>query len=332
VIETEAVRGLWGVSPTSVERLGGTNNLSWRIESAREAYVLRVYQNEGNLPHVAYEHDLLLRLAGMGLSFAVPAPIRSRRDLTLEPVDLGDGRAFASLFHLIPGRHPMPGDPAEAGLAGAALGELDAALSTVDLPAGDAFFATHAHLERIHPLVPDPVDAVLTFEVSPDVREPFARLVERAQVVGQALYRRLPSQVIHADIARSNTLIDSGKVSGILDFEFAGPDLRVLDPAVGVHVFSADWSARSFSVDLTVARTFAQGYREWVNLSEEEICAVPELLRLRSAVSVIHRLGRKRAGLASNDDVGSRMREALRMDAWLKENQGPFLEAIASAE
>ena len=34
-------------TPTSVERMGGTNNLSWRVETSGGQYILRLYQNEG---------------------------------------------------------------------------------------------------------------------------------------------------------------------------------------------------------------------------------------------------------------------------------------------
>ena len=51
-------------------------------------------------------------------------------------------------------------------------------------------------------------------------------------------------------------------------------------------------------------------------------------LRLRSAVSVIHRLGRWKAGLASIEDVASRMREGLRMDEWFRAHADELLRAI----
>jgi Ser/Thr protein kinase RdoA (MazF antagonist) len=308
--------------------MGGTNNLSWRVDTADASYMLRLYQNEGNLTHVTFEHVLLARLSRMGLSFQVPAPVPSHHVRTLQRTR-GSGRAaaHASLFPVIPGRHPRPESVEETRASGRALGELDAALAKLSGDPGDPVFPLHAHLERIHPHVPSPTDAIRELEADDELRAGFARMVRGAQDAAPGLYTGLPVQIVHNDIARSNTLVDGERVTGILDFEFSGPDLRVFDLAVGVLMFGADWSAGGFGFELPLVRAFAGGYAAWVQLSPAEIAAVPDVLRLRSAVSVMHRLGRYRAGLASLDDVTSRMREGLRMDAWFREHTDELLNA-----
>jgi homoserine kinase type II len=333
VIDPRTALGLWDIAPpASIEPMGGTNNRSWRVETAGGAYILRAHQNEGNLAHVSYEHVLLARLARRGLSFRVPVPLPSRAGRTLQPIS-GDeaSTTYLSLFPVIPGRHPQAGSVDEARTAGAAVGELDAALAPFSLDPGDPVVLTHAHLDRIHPLVPSALDAIRELETAEELRAPFGRMVERAQCTAAGMYALLPLQIVHNDIARSNMLIEEGLVTGVLDFEFAGPDLRILDLAVGVLTFGADWSAGSFRFDLALVAAFAGGYGAWVRPTPEEVEAIPDVLRLRSAVSVIHRLGRYRAGLAVLDDVTSRMREGLRMDAWLDEHRAELLHAVAAA-
>lgn len=52
----------------------------------------------------------------------------------------------------------------------------------------------------------------------------------RAQV--PLLYRTLPLQVIHGDFINRNALMQQGRITGALDFEFCARDLRALDLAI----------------------------------------------------------------------------------------------------
>jgi Ser/Thr protein kinase RdoA (MazF antagonist) len=51
-----------------------------------------------------------------------------------------------------------------------------------------------------------------------------------------ALDGTLPTQLIHADLHFDNVLTDplTGKVTGLLDFEFACVDWRAMEPAVSL--------------------------------------------------------------------------------------------------
>jgi len=42
-------------------------------------------------------------------------------------------------------------------------------------------------------------------------------------------------KVIHGDFTPSNTLHAGGRLTGIIDFEFAGPDARAMDVASGLY-------------------------------------------------------------------------------------------------
>jgi len=61
----------------------GTNNKSWRVETARtrivvDAYVLRVYRNAVTPQRITFEHRILQQRSLAALDFAVPEPLPTR--------------------------------------------------------------------------------------------------------------------------------------------------------------------------------------------------------------------------------------------------------------
>jgi Ser/Thr protein kinase RdoA (MazF antagonist) len=319
----------WGIAePITVERLGGSNNTSWRLGTASGEYVLRLYGNLGNLPHVRFEHAVLRQLGRIPLSFEVPVPLPSVDGDTLVPVELGGERQFASLFALIPGEHPRDwSNRARLGAAGAALGELDRALAALR-SMEEASLPLYRDLDRIHSAVPDPESAVAALPIDPAQADAFVASLGRARESVDRLYEALPHQVIHSDIDGSNMLYTGDRVSGILDFEFASFDLRAMDLTVAVVQMAGDGDG----LDMDRVRVLAGAYRTEMALLPAEIAAVPDLIRLRGAVTVIHRLGRWRVGLSPLGAVEGRIRHQLAMEEWLDRNGGTLVATVSSSE
>jgi homoserine kinase type II len=312
------------------ERLGGSNNESWRIETPDRAYVLRLYRNSGNLPHVAFEHVLLRRLALMSLSFEVPLPLMSREGRALERLKLYDVPVPVSLFGVIPGEHPAHwNDEGRARAAGAALGELDAALARVEMPPGMESLPTYADLDRIHPAVHDPESDLVALPIERSLLDAFGTYLARTRETLPRLYGPLPQQIIHSDLGGSNLLLVGDRVSGVLDFEFASLDLRAMDLAVAIGLMGP--VPDHYALDLNVVRTLAAGYGEWIQLTPEEIAVVPDLLRLRGAVTTVHRLGRWKEGLSFSHAVETRIRANLALMEWVDAHRGALIDALSGA-
>ena len=84
-------------------------------------------------------------------------------------------------------------------------------------------------------------------------------------------YSGLPRGVIHADLFRDNVLwTENGRLSGVLDFYFAGEDCLLFDLAVVANDWCADVASR--------AQLFA-GYRSQRSLEATEIKAWPMICR-----------------------------------------------------
>lgn len=315
----------------------GTNNLSWRIESAGGAYILRIYQNTGDPGRIFDEHTLLRRLQEAGLSFAVPTPVPNLAGETLIPLPeqspprQGAKDAWAALFPLIPGRHAQAGNVDEVRAAGAALGELDAALAAIPLDLMASAPPTYGDLEHIHPLAPDPLGLLDSLGLDDRQRESIHHLWVTTHAALPALYGALPRQVIHSDFGRSNMLVADGRVSGILDFEFAAPDLRAMDVAIGLYHCACTVAGGRFAVRWDLVEAFAAAYATRVSLTAAEVEALPALLRLRRLVALIHRIGRWKQGLADTPAVYEHLEDTLRLHEWLTTHDGELVASVRAA-
>lgn len=289
----------WGLpAPEHVRRPErGTNNLVWLID---ESYVLRVYLNL-DVARIEAELRLLTALrARGGLPFAVPEPIA---DLTGRTVPTHDGPAV--LFPYLAGR---PGDRtnlSDIELAGEALGQLDIALA--ELPDKLAPVDWRVCLDGVHPAVPSVADLCVELDALLPNHDGVRCLREGAATVDADYLRlvgELPAQITHGDLATSNILIAAdGQVSGVLDFEVTGVDIRVNDIVAGLAM-AVDWGTGRQEAQRAA---FERGYQHVIELESAELAAIPLLLHRRTLGSLIWRAGRWRLGLSDLDDVRDRL-------------------------
>jgi len=127
---------------------------------------------------------------------------------------------------------------------------------------------------------------------------------------------RLEHPAHPCDFYPTNTLVDTGAVSGILDFEFSGTGHRAMDFAIGLAAFSTRNWVEGCSWPLVDA--FAEGYLGRTPLTDGELTATPTLLLMREVASLIHWLGRMEQGLATLEDIHSRVHRLLSLDRWLE--------------
>lgn len=293
----------------------GNNNRTYAVTTPTRRYILRIYQRSAALAWVRYEHTLLTRLAQWGLPFAIPVPIVAHTGTTLLPVPDTDV-TLAALFHRLPGQPPDGAALAQSRRCGAALAELDRALGQLTIPSPPTPCPPFGALAQVHPSVPNLFEMLEQVPLDPGQRAQLRRAIGDVVAALPALYRSLPQQLVHRDFDASNVLMTGDQVVGVLDFEFAGPDLRAFDLARSLSLFtSSPWSIPD-GWRRVVA--FSSGYREQLALTSGEIDALPELMQLYRTWSLIHREGRRRQGLASAGDVRARALGLLRQDAWLR--------------
>jgi homoserine kinase type II len=291
----------------------GINNTSFLVEAGSGTFVLKRYLDAGVPQRVRFEHALLSALATHALPFAVPVPVRSRSGESIVVVEGGS----IALFPLILGHSPEHGDVAIAGPCGRALAALDATFAQLTLEPAISVSVVFGRLATVHPDVPNVPAAVHRHFHDRDEAKQLAALLERADREWARTTSGWPHQLIHGDYFPPNVLVEEGKVSGILDFEFSGLGHRAMDFTVGLRAFSVlnrDWDA---GPAWPLVDAFATGYLGTLPLTKDELDAVPDLFRMWEASKFVHWLGRLELGLASFDDISERADRLRALNRWL---------------
>lgn len=310
------IAGPWHLSPLS----GGTNNLVWRAEAADgENYVLRVFSDLTRLPRLRYEAALLLALSNADLPFLLPVPIMTHNGESIAFLEQKAGtQAFATLSPLLPGVRPDRNDLSLAPPAGAAMAVLDnalAALPEIAAPAGFEPTFSFGGLVHGYAPVPDPLAAVERLPVERDkvqqIQDILASVIEKVP----DLYARLPQQLLHLDYDPANIFMQGDRVTAVFDFEFAGIDLRVMELCVALSWWPVNLMGTGKEWEMMDA--FAAAYTANFPLSEEELRAIPDMLRLRDAGSLVHRMARYFAGRETDTTMQQRVEHSLWREAWL---------------
>ena len=295
---------------TAASSAEGYQNTTLFVSCASGDYVLKIYSNVAELGHRRFEHELLAwLLAHAELPFMVPRPVLDAEGDTLRFLH---GRP-AALFARIDGEALPKDGGAYVRPAAAALARLDAVMAELDhFDHRPPRF--EGDLGGVHPLVDDIDGAVEDSGLDAPQATLLHRALERASELAAPVYASLPRQVIHGDFAFGNTLVKDGVVSGLLDFEHAGIDVRAIDLAAALYRFPAHEDA------LGECERFGRAYCAVLPLDVTEVAALPALLLVRSGVFVAHWVGRYRAGLATIDEVRPRATRALFTADWVEEN------------
>ena len=312
-----AITAAWSLrEPVSVvPATSGTQNQTWRVVSGSGSFFLRVYRNTDDVRRVRYEHAVLKRLAARPLSFRVAAPIPVGSGETF--VSVGD--ALAALFPALEGDSVDRSNPAHARACGVALGELHAALREIDVGLSEWF--RYGDLEHIHPRVPEPWALPRELALEEASRRRLAAVLDRVRERIPEWYATLPQQLCHNDFSPGNLLMRGDSVGAVLDFEFVAPDVRAIDLCTCWYWLALRGWNGSGEMDEAAVQAVLDGYAaEAVPLlTVEELHAMPDLVLLRGFVSIIHREGRRRAGLDSEQAVLDRVALLLALDDWLRD-------------
>lgn len=323
------VSGPWHISPL----LAGTNNAMWRADTAAgQSYVLRLSTDLTRAPRMRYEAQLLQALEDEGLPFRLPVPLKATSGDIIVHFEQEQGtETIATLSPLLPGhlhdRPPERNDLPSASQAALTLALLDKALATlpeIQPPDGYTPLPPFGELADWHPLVSDPLAAVERLPVDREqVKQVQAFLTEVIENV-PSLYATLPQQVLHRDYDPSNILLDQQRVTAVLDFAFAGRDIRVLDLCVALSWWPANLLGTGKEWDLI--DVFGAAYTHQIAVSEEELLALPTVFRLRDATSLVHRMGRYLAGMETETRMQGRVEHSLWREAWVSVHQKTLLD------
>jgi Ser/Thr protein kinase RdoA (MazF antagonist) len=171
--------------------------------------------------------------------------------------------------------------------------------------------------------VTDPSEVPQLLELNPDQRSRLFKILTKVLEAKPHLYAALPVQTVHADYLSPNILLEQDRVVGILDFEFATHDLRLIDYICGLNHFALfpwkDGDHWSF------VQAFNMGYGEHILLTPEEASALTTAWSLQRVSSIFYWTGWLREGKATHQSVVDAVAETLLLEDWFEDNSAQLL-------
>ena len=283
VSKAQLAAWLQNYSVGALERLepikSGIENTNYFVTTAQGRYVLTLFER---LPaaEMPFYLNLMAHLARHGIP--CPAPIADLGDAYLGSLN---GKP-AALVTRLPGKsleRPGANECRELGMLLARMhlaGRSYAAYQ--ENPRGPQWWRAAA--QDVHPFL----DAT-------------QRKLLEAELDWQARHRfpDLPRGPVHADLFRDNALFDGSRLSGVIDFYFAGVDCWLFDVAVCANDWCLVDPAQDRALQPALTQSFLAAYHALRPFSALERDAWPVLLRgaaLRFWLSRLHDLHLPRPG------------------------------------
>ena len=317
---------------------GGVNNFVKFVDiklsdNAEETtYVLRIYNNGQRESHVQFEHEVLRLLSACNFSFKIPTFIRpaGENEPNSSYIRLPSGD-LACISTVINGRLPKAEFVTEIGRAA---GELTSKLSRISpsMPCPIApihdLYAVHSSIDReqFFSILESMSDACENDAVRDQI-EDITRATFQIEIEIDILKeQQLPEQIIHGDLHYDNVLVDDNnkKVSGIVDFEFCSYDWRAMELAICLSKYLSEDSP------LALIEDFAAGYFSSLEtkFSEDEINAIPILIKLRIISNLVFFAGRQISGEDASGIFAAKIAPYMRRIAWLENNSILLTEVV----
>lgn len=254
----------------------GIENTNYFVTTTQGRYVLTLFER---LPaeELPFYLQLMAHLARHGIP--CPAPIA---DLSDRYLGVLNGKP-AALVTRLPGRSLEEPHPAHCAELGALLARMHLAgrsySAFLENPRGPKWWRLAAR------------------DVGPFLDDAKRKLLE-AELAFQAEQRfpDLPRGPVHADLFRDNTLWDDGRISGVVDFYFAGVDCFLYDVAVCAN----DWCLDGAGLQAERLRAFLGAYNAVRPFTAHERAAWLAMLRaaaLRFWLSRLYDLYLPRPGM-----------------------------------
>ena len=295
----------------------GTVNKTFFVEAQAGKFVLKVYNDSRSTGQIQYEHSLLVYLQTHNLSFVVPTPIPDDSGKTLLFVQRDDSLLRVTLQNFISGEPVDRQNINHIYAAARALGELHQALVNFD-PQGElAQLPGWGDLKHIHPLVKNPLEVPHLLGLNSAQEQRIVKILTGVMEVAPKLYQTLPVQTIHGDYLCPNIFVENDRVVGILDFEFATSDLRLMD-----YIGAFDHFIR-IREELPVwekMKAFITGYDQHVSLCPSEVEALTSVWRLQQANCIVYWTGWLLEQKVTHQSVLDGVTKMLILEDWLKEN------------
>jgi homoserine kinase type II len=254
-LKAYAVGGLELLEPIAA----GIENTNYYLTTAQGRYVLTLFErlSAAELP---FYLDFMSHLARHGIP--CPAPVADLEDRTLSTLN---GRPAALVTRLGGASLEKPG-AAECAQLGALLARMHLAARSFggyqENPRGPKWW--RLAFQKVRGFLDRKAQDLLESEIAFQARQRFPDL---------------PRAAVHADLFRDNALFEKGRLSGVIDFYFAGVDCFLFDIAVCVNDWCLADPRSDRKLDEKRALALLGAYHALRPLDERERAAWPVMLR-----------------------------------------------------
>jgi homoserine kinase type II len=146
----------------------------------------------------------------------------------------------------------------------------------------------------------------------------------------------LPRAVVHGGARRGSMLFRGSEVVGVLDFDSAHPDVRVLDIAVAAHDVGKVYTQKGdddhkVALDLSRVANLLEAYREIGTITPAEEAALPLLMEAKRLKRALGRLRRRENGERLSGNDHAKIAQEGRRLQWLDDHRGDIAAACSVA-
>jgi len=248
--------------------VAGVTNSNYAVQTTAGDFVLTLYENH-NIETLDYILGLQYHLANNNVACA--APVLDREGRLYSSLN----RRPAAIIHRLPGEVCRNPTLKQCALIGAELAHFHLA--------GASFIPNRNNPCGLHwrLAIADKLDNCIADSDR-------LLILEEVQNYRQYPLAGLPLGRLHADLFHDNVLFDGDLLSGIIDFDYACNDILIYDLCVVIN----DWCIETDgNIDQPRMDTVIQAYQSIRALSEQELAALPMMLRtaaLRFWLSRLH--------------------------------------------
>ncbi|MEL6460936.1 MAG: phosphotransferase [Cyanobacteria bacterium J06621_15] len=316
----------WSIKNPKVQSTNqGTVNKTFFVETYnhKDKFVFKLYDNSTTTEQIKYEHSLLTFLQSCDLSFNVPAPIPIDSGETLLITNQNNSSLKFSLQKYISGQPANRQNLNHIFVAGQALGELHRALISFDSQGNLAKLPRWGELNKIHPLIKNPLEVPQLLNLEKPQQQRLIKILREVIEIAPNLYENLQLQITHADYLCPNVLIKDNRVNGVIDFEFATYDLRLLDFIAALDHFSRIGNETPVWERI---EAFIKGYKKYNSLSNSEIEALISTWKLQQANCIVYWTGWLLEEKVTYESVLNGVIKIFLLEDWLKDKNINLLE------
>ena len=238
----------------------GVENTNYIIETKYSRYILTLYENRVSSKDIPFFINLLVHLDNKNIE--CPKPITMKNKKYTETLN---GR-HAAIFSFLNGKSIINIKNEHCSLVGETLANIHQKTNNLKIHRENNL--SFKHWSKLYKSIKNPLTSI---KVNLD-----KEIVNELNFLNINWPQNLPVGIIHGDLFPDNIFFNSSSLSGVIDFYFACNEFYAFDIAICINAWCFE---KDNSFNITKAKHLLEGYRNYRDLSIEELKYLPILCR-----------------------------------------------------